>query len=59
MSIQPGTCALTIFPVCSTVTHGGNPAKETTHADYNAGGMDIDTFFVEVISFTRSLSEEE
>ncbi len=28
-------------------------------ADYNAGGKDIDTFFVEVISFARSLSEEE
>jgi type I restriction enzyme R subunit len=27
--------------------------------DYNAGGKDIDTFFVEVISFARSLSEEE
>jgi type I restriction enzyme R subunit len=25
-------------------------------ADYNAGGKDIDTFFVEVISFARSLS---
>ncbi|MFZ5904112.1 MAG: type I restriction endonuclease subunit R [Chloroflexota bacterium] len=28
-------------------------------ADYNKGGKDIDTFFVEVISFARSLSEEE
>ena len=28
-------------------------------ADYNAGGKDIDTFFVELISFARSLSEEE
>lgn len=28
-------------------------------ADYNKGGKDVDTFFVEVISFARSLSEEE
>lgn len=28
-------------------------------ADYNAGGKDIDTFFVELVSFARSLSEEE
>lgn len=28
-------------------------------ADYNAGGKDVDTFFVELVSFARSLSEEE
>jgi type I restriction enzyme R subunit len=28
-------------------------------ADYNKGGKDVDTFFVELISFARSLSEEE
>ena len=28
-------------------------------ADHNAGGKDVDTFFVELISFARSLSEEE
>jgi len=28
-------------------------------AEYNAGGKDIDTFFVELVSFARSLSEEE
>jgi len=28
-------------------------------ADYNAGGKDIDTFFVELVSFARSLSGEE
>jgi len=28
-------------------------------ADYNAGGKDIDAFFVELVSFARSLSEEE
>ncbi|MCX6064946.1 MAG: type I restriction endonuclease subunit R [Chloroflexi bacterium] len=28
-------------------------------ADYNAGGQDVDTFFVELVSFARSLSAEE
>jgi type I restriction enzyme R subunit len=28
-------------------------------ADYNAGGKDVDTFFVELVSFARSLNEEE
>lgn len=28
-------------------------------ADYNAGSKDVDTFFVELVSFARSLSEEE
>jgi type I restriction enzyme R subunit len=28
-------------------------------ADYNAGGKDVDSFFVELVSFARSLSEEE
>ena len=28
-------------------------------ADYNKGGKDVDTFFVELISFARTLSEEE
>ena len=47
------------FSCILVLTHGGSPAKETTHADYNVGGKDIDTFFVEVISFARSLSEEK
>jgi type I restriction enzyme R subunit len=28
-------------------------------ADYNAGGKDVDIFFVELVSFVRSLNEEE
>jgi type I restriction enzyme R subunit len=32
---------------------------ETLIAEYNAGGKDVDTFFVELVSFARSLSEEE
>jgi len=28
-------------------------------ADYNAGAMDVDIFFVELISFARSMNEEE
>jgi len=28
-------------------------------ADYKAGGKDVDTFFVELVSFARSLNEEE
>jgi hypothetical protein len=28
-------------------------------ADYNASGQDVDTFFAELVSFARSLSEEE
>jgi type I restriction enzyme R subunit len=28
-------------------------------ADYNAGAMDVDVFFVELVSFVRSMNEEE
>ena len=32
---------------------------EALIAEYNGGGKDIDTFFVELVSFARSLTEEE